>query len=38
MSTTNDGLLTRYGYDAAGQQRSHTIVCERYSIYGHLIR
>ncbi len=26
MSTTNDGLLTRYGYDAAGQQRSHTIV------------
>ncbi len=26
MSTTNDGLLTRYGYDAAGRQRSHTIV------------
>ncbi len=26
MSTTNDGLLTRYGYDTAGRQRSHTIV------------
>jgi len=24
--TTSDGLLTRYGYDAAGQQRTHTIV------------
>ncbi len=26
MSTTNDGLLTSYGYDAAGRQRSHTIL------------
>jgi len=23
---TNNGLTTRYGYDAAGQQRTHTIV------------
>ncbi len=26
MSTTDDGLTTGYGYDAAGQQRSHTIL------------
>jgi len=25
-SSTDNGLVTRYGYDAAGQQRSHTIV------------
>ncbi len=25
-SSTDNGLTTRYGYDAAGQQRSHTIV------------
>ncbi len=24
-SSTDNGLITRYGYDAAGQQRSHTI-------------
>jgi len=25
-ATSDDGLATRYGYDAAGQQRSHTIL------------
>ncbi len=25
-SSTDNGLVTRYGYDAAGQQRTHTIV------------